>query len=82
MSIITGIAIYFVIWWIALFAVLPLGVKRVENPPPGHDRGAPERPQLLRKVMITTLVAAVVWLAFFVIYESDLVSFRRWADSM
>jgi predicted secreted protein len=82
MSIITGFAIYFVIWWITLFAVLPLGVRRVENPPPGHDHGAPERPELLRKVLITTGVAAVVWLAFFALYESDLVNFRRMADSM
>ena len=49
MSWATGLMVYLVIWWTILFAVLPLGVKRVENPGRGQDHGAPERPQLLRK---------------------------------
>jgi predicted secreted protein len=64
-----------------LFAVLPIGVERVRNPGKGHDPGAPERPELLRKAIITTLVAAVIWLAFFVAYELDIMSFRRLADT-
>ena len=62
MSWATGVMVYLVIWWIILFAVLPLGVRRVENPGLGQDPGAPERPQLLRKAIITTVVAAVLWL--------------------
>lgn len=73
----TGIMVYLVIWWIALFMVLPLGVRRVENPGRGQERGAPERPELLRKVIITTIVAAVLWLAFYGFYQLDLLSFRR-----
>jgi len=82
MGITTGIAVYLVIWWTILFAVLPIGVHRVDNPLPGHDRGAPEKPLLLKKVIITSLVAAAIWLAFFAVYELDLLSFRRWADSL
>ena len=37
----TGVTVYLVIWWTVLFAVLPLGVRRVENPGRGEDRGAP-----------------------------------------
>jgi predicted secreted protein len=73
----TGIMVYLVIWWIALFMVLPLGVKRVENPGRGQEVGAPERPELLRKAIITTIVAAVLWLAFYGFYQLDLLSFRR-----
>ena len=73
----TGIIVYLVIWWIALFMVLPLGVKRVENPGRGQEVGAPERPELLRKAIITTIVAAVLWLAFYGFYQLDLLSFRR-----
>jgi len=80
MNLATGLAVYLVIWWIVLFAVLPIGVERARNPGKGHDPGAPERPDLLRKAIITTLVAAVVWLAFFVAYEMDILSFRRLAD--
>lgn len=76
----TGIMVYLVVWWIMLFAVLPLGVRRVENPGPGQDRGAPENPQILRKVVITSLVAAVVWIGFYFLHQTDIFNFRQWAD--
>ena len=73
----TGIMVYLVIWWTILFAILPLGVRRVENPGKGEERGAPERPQLLRKAIITSIVAAVLWIAFYFLHQSDVFSFRR-----
>jgi predicted secreted protein len=76
----TGIMVYLVIWWVMLFAVLPLGVRRVENPGPGQDRGAPENPQILRKAIITSLVAAVVWIGFYILHQADIFDFRQWAD--
>jgi predicted secreted protein len=77
MSWVTGVMVYLVIWWTILFAVLPLGVRRVENPGPGQDPGAPERPQLLRKAIITSIVAGVLWLAFYLLHQADVFSFRR-----
>ena len=82
MSWATGLMVYLVIWWTVLFAILPLGVKRVENPGRGEDRGAPERPELKRKAIITSLVAAVLWLAFFVLQYYDVFSFRRMVDGL
>lgn len=73
----TGVMVYLVIWWIALFMVLPLGVRRVENPGRGQETGAPERPDLLRKAIITTVLAAVLWIAFYGFYQLDVLSFRR-----
>jgi predicted secreted protein len=75
----TGIMVYFVIWWIMLFAVLPLGVRRVENPGRGQDPGAPENPQLLRKAIITSLIAAAIWIAFYILHEAVIFDFRKWA---
>ena len=57
------VAIYFVAWWVSLFAVLPWGVRsQAESADitPGTDPGAPVRPWLLRKVIATTIVAALV----------------------
>lgn len=73
----TGIMVYFVIWWTILFCILPLGVRRLENPGAGEERGAPERPELMRKAVITTIVAALLWLAFYGLYQADVFSFRR-----
>jgi predicted secreted protein len=69
-----------VIWWTILFAVLPLGVRRVEHPGRGQDHGAPESPQLLKKAIITSLVAAVLWLGFFFLHQSDVFDFRHWVQ--
>ena len=60
MEILTVVAIYFVVWWITLFAVLPLGVEPDDAHVPGQDRGAPKAPKLGRKAAINSVVAAVV----------------------
>ena len=55
-------AIYFVVWWILLFAILPIGVtSQVERGEvtPGTDPGAPVAPQLVKKAILTSIVAAV-----------------------
>ncbi len=58
-------AIYLTIWWIVLFAVLPLGVRSSEEAeedlPEGADPGAPASPDLLKKAGITTMVSAVLF---------------------
>jgi predicted secreted protein len=77
MPVTTGIAIFFLIWWIVLFAVLPWGVRsQQENAEvaPGTDPGAPAIPNLRRKLVWTTLVSAVVFAACYVIYVDRLVT--------
>ncbi len=81
MSWATGVMVYVVIWWTVLFAVLPLGVRRVEKPGKGEERGAPERPELFRKAIITSAVAAVLWLGFYGLHWADVFSFRRLVGS-
>jgi predicted secreted protein len=80
MSWATGLMVYLVIWWTVLFAILPLGVRRVQNPGKGEERGAPERPDLLRKAIITSIVAAVLWIVFYFLHQSDVFSFRRMVE--
>jgi predicted secreted protein len=69
-----GLALYFIIWWTFLFAVLPFGVHsqhEMNDIVPGSDPGAPARPRLLLKVLATTIVAGVVWAIvdyFYLIY--------------
>jgi len=58
-----GLAIFFTIWWIVLFAVLPFGVRSQQEDAdmtPGTDPGAPVAPRLLLKAAITTAVACVL----------------------
>jgi Predicted secreted protein len=63
MGITTYIAIYFIVWWTVIFAALPFGIRSqheagaVED---GSEPGAPMRPLLIRKALVTTVVAAVI----------------------
>jgi predicted secreted protein len=77
MSVYTGLAMYLVIWWIVLFAVLPWGTRPVaEADQLTGWRGAPEQPRMWRKALVTTAVAALVWaLCWYLITRSGL-SFR------
>ncbi len=71
MSTTTGIAIYFLIWWLTLFAVLPWGVRsqgEAGDVAPGSDPGAPSVPYLGRKLIWTTIVASAIFAACYVIY--------------
>lgn len=56
-------AIYIIIWWVVLFTILPLGMNQgaQTRPEDGGDWGAPQRPNLKRKFITTTWVAAIVW---------------------
>jgi predicted secreted protein len=58
-----GLALYFVIWWILLFAVLPFGIRsQVESGEvvAGSEPGAPSAPGLQEKAIWTSIVASVV----------------------
>lgn len=61
MTIASGFLLYFMLWWIVLFTVLPLWTRRDESLIEGQDQGAPTRPYLWRKVLLTSLLTAVVW---------------------
>jgi predicted secreted protein len=64
MSLTLGLALYFVIWWTVLFAVLPFGLRTQHEEGevvPGTPASAPARPRLLRIFLVNTLVAAVVF---------------------
>ena len=74
----TGVVVYVLIWWTVLFAVLPIGTRRSSDADEQTGwRGAPEHPHLLRKVIVTTLVAGVVWFGAWLLITSDYISFRH-----
>lgn len=74
----TAVVLFVLIWWTALFAVLPFGVHPVDEASdvPGGWRGAPREPRLGRKLIVTTLVAALLWGGCMVLIQSDWLSFR------
>lgn len=65
MSLVTGIAIYFIVWWVCLFVVLPFGIRNAhevgEVVEQGNDAGAPVKPMLRLKLLATTVLACLVF---------------------
>jgi predicted secreted protein len=60
-----SLAVYFTLWWVVLFAMLPIGVRNADETPDdrpaGADKGAPVKPMMAKKVVATTLVAAALF---------------------
>ncbi|HVV65598.1 MAG TPA: DUF1467 family protein [Rhizomicrobium sp.] len=53
---------YAIFWFLALFCLLPVGLGEVDP-----DSGAPRNPRLPFKMGLATAVAAILWLAFYVV---------------
>lgn len=76
-TIIGSIALFLIIWWTTLFAILPFWVKSQSEPGSevvsGTEPGAPVHPQLLRKMLVNTAVSIVVYvIATVIIHNVDL----------
>lgn len=64
MSLTFAVAIYFIVWWITLFAVLPFNVRTQDEAGaivPGTPESAPAEPKLLRIIVINTIIASLVF---------------------
>ena len=61
MTLMSGIVVYFCLWWVVLYAVLPWGVRTSDTPEKGHAASAPLNPRLGMKFLVTTLIAGVLW---------------------
>jgi len=74
----TGLAVYFIIWWLVIFMVLPWGVRRIDPDDliEGEDPGAPAKPRMVLKLAATTGVSGVVFVLVYLIIQSGVISFR------
>jgi predicted secreted protein len=78
----TYIGIYIVVWWVVLFATLPIGVHSQEESGdivPGTDPGAPTVPNLRAKLGWTTVISAVILLIFFVAYNGQFINLKKFS---
>ncbi|MBI2719952.1 MAG: DUF1467 family protein [Rhizobiales bacterium] len=80
MSTLSSIAIFFIIWWLCLFVVLPFGVRNAheagETVGEGHEAGAPVRTMLWRKAAITTVLSVVVFVMVYGIVARGWIGFE------
>ena len=71
------LSLYFITWWMVLFAILPLGVRSHHDegttPGEGHDPGAPVNPNLKKKAITTSWVTAIILAIVWIIARFNLV---------
>jgi predicted secreted protein len=71
MTLAFALALYFIIWWVVLFAMLPIGVRTSEEAgekaSPGTAESAPHMPNLLPKMVATTVVSSIIFAALYAV---------------
>jgi predicted secreted protein len=81
----TGLAIYFVLWWLVLFLTLPFGIRSQQEEGgvvPGTDPGAPVMARMGRKLLWTTLISAVIFAVGMWAYYAGYLSVERLSKLM
>lgn len=69
MNVASFIVVYVIAWWLILFMLLPIGVKRDDNPEEGNDIGAPVRHMIGKKALWATVLAGMVLLVYWVLVD-------------
>ncbi|MEE9376105.1 MAG: DUF1467 family protein [Rhizobiaceae bacterium] len=71
MDLITGVAVYFIIWWVTLFITLPFRMQSqieagvvVE----GTEAGAPADPKIQKRLLWNTLISLLLFFIFWLIF--------------
>jgi len=82
MTVVTGIVVYVLIWWLTLFTVLPWKVQPQQTPEKGHAAGAPERPMIVGKLIVTTLISAGLFAIVFALIHYEVISFHRMSQEL
>jgi predicted secreted protein len=84
-SISTGLAIYFVIWWLVLFLALPFGVRSQHEDGEGvagTDPGAPIMARMGRKLIWTTAISAGIYGLAMLAYSAGYLNIERLSKLM
>ena len=76
MSLFGAIVVFVIAWWLIFFMALPFGARPPDEPGEGHAASAPERPRLLLKAAVTTVLAALVTAGLAYLVASGLLDWR------
>ncbi|MEO1612041.1 MAG: DUF1467 family protein [Pseudomonadota bacterium] len=77
MSVTSAIVLFAVCWFMILFIVLPLYIRSQEEAghvEPGTPAGAPDQPMIKKKLIWTTIAAAIAWAILFTIITSGVIT--------
>lgn len=76
-GVVNGVVVFLIVWWLFFFTMLPIGVRSQEEAGDvveGSERGAPQSPNLTRKMWWSTVAASTVWIIYFIVNESGVLA--------
>jgi predicted secreted protein len=79
MGITSALVLYAVLWFLTFLVVIPIRLKTqgdVGQIVPGTHAGAPHEPKLRQKALITTGIAAVLWVIIAYVLLSGMLTVR------
>ncbi len=85
MNFVSAIVVFVCIWWVVMFCVLPIGLSGQSQ---NYDKenmaapGAPDNPQIKKKVILTTVISLVLWGIAYMIIASGLIDFREMSENL
>jgi predicted secreted protein len=82
MSIASAIAIYFVLWWLTLFVVLPFGIRsqgEAGEHVPGTDPGAPVTSRIAWRLLWNTVLSGGLFAIGAFAYRAGYLSLDLWS---
>lgn len=82
MNIFTGIIVYIIIFWTALFMVLPWGNRAADKAEAGMAGSAPANPRIKQKFLITFGISTVLWIIIFLLVHFEVVDFYEISREM
>lgn len=71
-----ALVVFVIAWWLIFFMTLPFGARPPDEPEAGHAASAPEKPRLVLKALVTTVLAALVTAGFAYAIDSGLLDWR------
>ena len=78
MSITGSLIIFVLIWWIIFFSLLLIDVDRKHKEMvEGVDKGSPENPKIIKKIIYTTIITSIIFIGIFMLVKYDYLNLRR-----
>ena len=77
MGLVSGLVVYILLWWWVFLMALPFGATAPDAIETGHATSAPAKPMLLRKAMITTIIAGILFALVYWVITSEIISLGK-----
>ncbi|MGH1455397.1 MAG: DUF1467 family protein [Alphaproteobacteria bacterium] len=76
---VSAFVVFVIIWWLVIFCVLPIGLptEHEEGDEGVRAGGAPKNLNIKKKLLLTTLISAGLWIIVFIVIQMGIFDLRE-----